>query len=290
MGVHFNSADKEKLYHGAMTTNLGRYFVAHVEGLSRDAQDYRTAPYQHNKMYHDKLEDSFAKSQSSSVGLSWVGDKGYLGVAYGERKDKYGLPAHSHVYDDYYIDLLSRTSTIRNSNPVLRQYYKGYLKYYPFLADEIDINYSNPGVHCKTGTYGLHDTLCIHKHNHNSANQGTQAHTNAHHHDGEKPHIDLETKHYDIRGEWNVPFLGLDKIKLTASRADYQHDEKTGDSVENAFANRGENVRLELFHRPIGRLTGIFGVQMLSQKQHANDKTQIKAQHQRVKTYCMTIR
>lgn len=102
------------------------------------AGDYRTPSYQYQGSTHHKLANSFVDNRSGSVGLSWVGDKGYLGVAYSQRKDKYGLPAHSHLYDEYYMHVLLSDVHWR----------KPYLKHYPFLMEETDIDYNNPGIDC----------------------------------------------------------------------------------------------------------------------------------------------
>lgn len=251
LGVRVNSADQERLIAGQINANLGQHFVAHLEGLKKDAKDYRTATFYHNGERHRKLDDSFSDSQSVAAGLSWVGDAGYLGVAYSERKDNYGLPAHSHLYEHYDVELIQNSTLFR----------KGYLKYYPFLIDETDVFYNNPGIKCREGNYGVHHNphLCGHE-GHDHSLDG---------HDHDSPYIALHTKRYDVRGQWYQPLTGLDQIRLTASQANYRHDEKTGSVVDNAFANQAYNVRLELVHAPIGRLTGVLGVQHLSQKQHA---------------------
>ena len=68
-----------------------------------------------------RLPDSYADSKTGSIGLSWVGDKGFLGVAYSDRRDRYGLPAHSHLYDDCHADIIWQKSLIN----------KRYLQLYP---------------------------------------------------------------------------------------------------------------------------------------------------------------
>lgn len=60
----------------------------------------------------------------------------------------------------------------------------------------------------------------------------------------------------------------------------YRHDEKTGSIVDNAFKNRGRNVRLEFVHAPMGDLTGIFGVQHLYQDSQALDLHTLDYQRQ----------
>ncbi|MGN6876388.1 ligand-gated channel, partial [Neisseria sp. P0021.S007] len=172
-----------------------------------------------------------------SIGLSWVGDKGFLGVAYSDRRDRYGLPAHSHLYDDCHADIIWQKSLIN----------KRYLQLYPHLLTEEDIDYDNPGLSC-----GFHDDDNAHAHAHSG-----------------KPWIDLRNKRYEIRAEWKQPLPGFEALRVHLNRNDYHHDEKTGDAVENFFKNKTQNARIELRHLPIGRLKGSWGVQYLGQKSSA---------------------
>ncbi len=47
----------------------------------------------------DYLPDSWAKSQSGTLGLSWIGERGYVGASMTHRQDRYGLPAHNPMYE-----------------------------------------------------------------------------------------------------------------------------------------------------------------------------------------------
>lgn len=265
VGTRFNLADREKLYYGALTANLGSHFVAQVKGMKRDAEDYKTPEFWHEELLHKKLDDSFSASKSGSLGVSWVGERGYLGVAVSERKDKYGLPAHDHFYDDYDIEVLYR--------PSFRG--RGYLKYYPFLADETDIFHNNAGIKCRTASYHGHPFLCSWHTQGHSHGLGGHIHVvkDEHDHDHDNPHIAMDIRRYDVKGEWKQPLKGLDRIRFLASQADYRHDEKTGAVVDNAFENQGKTARLEFVHSPMtlfnGELTGLLGGQAIQQKQHA---------------------
>ncbi|OYZ42955.1 MAG: TonB-dependent receptor, partial [Acidovorax sp. 16-64-162] len=46
-----------------------------------------------------KVPGSFNRTDTGSVGLSWVGDRGYLGAAYTRQTAKYGLPGHNHSFE-----------------------------------------------------------------------------------------------------------------------------------------------------------------------------------------------
>lgn len=236
-GLRLSSGNLEKLTSAGINIGLGNNFVLHTEGLYRKSGDYAVPRYQKEEGRLKRLPDSHADSKTGSIGLSWVGDKGFLGVEYSDRRDRYGLPAHSHLYDDCHADIIWQKSLIN----------KRYLQLYPHLLTEEDVDYDNPGLSC-----GFHDDDNAHAHAHNG-----------------KPWIDLRNKRYELRAEWKQPLPGFEALRVHLNRNDYHHDEKAGDAVENFFNNKTHNARIELRHQPIGRLKGSWGVQYLGQKSSA---------------------
>ena len=79
----------------ALTGGAGNVAV-HAEGLARDASDYRVGQ---GGPRGRKVPGSFNRTDTGSVGLSWVGDRGYLGAAYTRQTAKYGLPGHNHSFE-----------------------------------------------------------------------------------------------------------------------------------------------------------------------------------------------
>lgn len=79
----------------SLTGGAGNLAV-HVEGVARDAGDYRVGK---GWSGGSKVLGSFNRTDTGSVGLSWVGDQGYLGAAYTRQTAKYGLPGHNHSFD-----------------------------------------------------------------------------------------------------------------------------------------------------------------------------------------------
>ena len=73
------------------------HLAVHVEGVARDAGDYRVGKGWPNG---SKVLGSFNRTNTGSVGLSWVGDRGYLGAAYTRQTARYGLPGHNHGLED----------------------------------------------------------------------------------------------------------------------------------------------------------------------------------------------
>lgn len=81
---------------GALEVTAGSGNLAfHAEGLKRDARDYRVG----SGWDHDRVDGSYNQTGTGSLGVSWVGARGYLGLAYTRQQNEYGLPGHSHDYE-----------------------------------------------------------------------------------------------------------------------------------------------------------------------------------------------
>ncbi|HCN35023.1 MAG TPA: TonB-dependent receptor [Acinetobacter johnsonii] len=102
-GLRYNSGSDEKLASAGATVALGSQFALRVEGSKREANDYIAPNYFHK--HEGELEkerrvgNTFAKGETVSVGGSWIGERGFAGIAYTNRQDQYGLPGHSHEYE-----------------------------------------------------------------------------------------------------------------------------------------------------------------------------------------------
>jgi len=83
----------------SLTGGTGNLAV-HVEGVARDAGDYRVGKgWAPEGEATRKVLGSFNRTDTGSVGLSWVGERGYLGAAYTRQTAKYGLPGHNHGFE-----------------------------------------------------------------------------------------------------------------------------------------------------------------------------------------------
>lgn len=103
-GIRYNSGSDEKLASAGATVALGNQVALRVEGSKRDANSYIAPNYFHD---HDgelekerRVGNTFAQSDTVNVGLSWIYDRGFSGISYSNRQDQYGLPGHSHEYED----------------------------------------------------------------------------------------------------------------------------------------------------------------------------------------------
>ncbi|MEQ1103718.1 zinc piracy TonB-dependent receptor ZnuD [Acinetobacter ursingii] len=99
IGLRYNTGSDEKLGAAGVTVGLGDQVALRVEGLKRDANNYIAPDYVHEGERERRVDNTFAKSDNVSVGLSWIYDRGFTGVSYTNRQDQYGLPGHSHEYE-----------------------------------------------------------------------------------------------------------------------------------------------------------------------------------------------
>ncbi|RKG33853.1 TonB-dependent receptor [Acinetobacter guerrae] len=99
IGLRYNTGSDEKLGAAGVTVGLGDQVALRIEGLKRDANNYIAPDYVHEGERERRVDNTFAKSDNVSVGLSWIYDRGFTGVSYTNRQDQYGLPGHSHEYE-----------------------------------------------------------------------------------------------------------------------------------------------------------------------------------------------
>lgn len=72
--------------------------AVHVEGVKRRSSNYKVPDWTTRR-----LAGSDQDTGIGSVGLSWVHDRGYTGVAFSQTRSKYGIPGHSHEYDECHV-------------------------------------------------------------------------------------------------------------------------------------------------------------------------------------------
>lgn len=242
--LRYNTNSNEKLATSGITLGLGEHIALRFEGLTRDSNNYHVPEFNLGKKI-DFVPDTFNKTNSGTYALSFIGERGYLGVAYNERREVYGLPGHNHSLDTCGAHIWGR-------NPESDYF----LEIYPHLMRNSDL--VNTHFHCGSnhalGGAHSHDNPYGHKHDHTLGG----------------PVVDSLSQRYDIRTELQQPFRGFDKLRLSYSATDYKHDERDGSIPVNLFKNKGYNVRLELLHQEIAGLTGVWGVQYQTATSSAN--------------------
>lgn len=116
------TADGEQTGVVGLTAGAGN-FAIRLEAIDRTSDDYDIPSYlrpheeheeEHDDEDHDEDEDhdheeegpvtsvagTFNDTRTLTLGASWIGSRGYLGVAVTEQNSTYGLPGHEHGYED----------------------------------------------------------------------------------------------------------------------------------------------------------------------------------------------
>ncbi len=88
------TADDERSAVGGVTVGLGT-FALRAEGVYRNTDDYRVP----GRFGADRVAGSYNDTNTVTLGGSWIGDRGYLGVAYTRQRSEYGLPGHEHEFE-----------------------------------------------------------------------------------------------------------------------------------------------------------------------------------------------
>lgn len=95
-----NSASREGTGAFGITAGSGS-FAIRAEGLVRRADDYAVGG---GWSEGRRVEGSHHRSETGSLGMSWIGDRGYLGLAYTRQQSRYGLPGHAHDMGECHAD------------------------------------------------------------------------------------------------------------------------------------------------------------------------------------------
>jgi iron complex outermembrane recepter protein len=92
--IRGGTADDEAAGVAGLTAGAGP-LAFRIEGARRRTSDYAVPDWSEKR-----LEGSYNRSWTAAAGASWIGERGYLGAAYTEQRSTYGLPGHTHEYED----------------------------------------------------------------------------------------------------------------------------------------------------------------------------------------------
>ncbi len=88
---------------GAASINFGTgNFAVHVDGMKRDTDDYDIPGYAELDQDTDEdmekgvLENSSIETENVSAGVSWIGERGFIGLAVSRLDSNYGIPGSHH--------------------------------------------------------------------------------------------------------------------------------------------------------------------------------------------------
>lgn len=261
--LRYNANNDEKVATASIAVGIGEHLAVRAEGLTRRSDEYKVPHFQADTPL-TYLPGSQNRSTVGTLGISYIhDDDSYIGASYSQRRDNYHIPGHIHCYSD---------------REHFTKWYgssRYYLPIYPHLMDDDDIA-DNPHTHCQ------------HTHSEPSVANPTGVLVD---HTHDTPWIDMTSKRIDVRGQWQQPIQGIERLKFSFTHADYYHDEKDPGnqagtsntktterdsqidkgSANAIFTNKGTNARLELYHTPTERFSGLLGVQYQTQKTQAGE-------------------
>lgn len=198
-------------------------FAVRAEGTKRQDNEYEIPGSP------GKQAGSFNDTDSYSLGASFIGERGYLGLAYGEQNLSYGLLAHEHAD--------CHTHAARDWHCVGEE--------------------DGHGGHGHDEDEHDHDD---HDHDHDHEDEHDHDHGHDHDHAG-VPYIKMKQKRWDLRGELNDPLPGFELARLRVGHSNYSHDEIEGGEAATRFSNDATDARLELTHEPLFGWRGVLGGQ-----------------------------
>ena len=218
---------------GSFNAGTGK-FAFHLDGMKRYSSDYDIPGYAvlnrdpDDEMEKGVLENSSIKSENVSLGVSWVGERGFMGFAVSRLDSDYGiLGGHHHGEEDHF--------------------------------DEIDLDmdldhHDDEDDHENEGDHEEDE-------DHENGEDHEQDEAD---HDGEEgsPRIDLGSTRYDFEASINEPFTGIHRIRTRWTYTDYNHDEVEGNGdVAVTFLNEEVGGRVEIVHHPLAGWQGAVGIQ-----------------------------
>lgn len=87
-----NTGAKEGAGALGVTLGLGR-FALRAEGLKRESGDYDVG---RGWSGGQRVGGSYNRTETASLGMSYIADNGFVGVAYTQQRNRYGLAGHDH--------------------------------------------------------------------------------------------------------------------------------------------------------------------------------------------------
>lgn len=80
-------------------------FAWHADGLYRDSDDVDIPGSSHTADHEDATDGFIANTNSrahgGSLGGSWIGSSGFIGLSINQQKNQYGIPAGAHAHEEH---------------------------------------------------------------------------------------------------------------------------------------------------------------------------------------------
>ncbi|RRD42468.1 TonB-dependent receptor [Comamonadaceae bacterium OH3737_COT-264] len=210
----------------ALTGGAGP-IALHVEGLKRSADAYRPGSGWSQRV----VEGSDNRTWHGSLGASFIHERGFIGLAYSRLRSQYGLPGHSHDYEDCH----PHGNHLHCGSHGEADHGHGS---HPHESTPPGCHWHGEHLHCPGGGHGEEGHIAL---------------------------VDMDSARWDLRGQWRDPLPGFTSARLRAGLTDYRHDEIDHGVIGTTFSNQAHDARLELEHQSLaigaGQLRGLIGMQ-----------------------------
>ena len=246
---------------GSFNAGAGN-FAFHLDGMKRYSRDYDIPGYAvlnrdpDDEMEKGVLENSSIKSENVSLGVSWVGERGFMGFAVSRLDSNYGiLGGHHHGAEDHFdeidMDLDHHDDEDDHENGE---------------DHEEDEHHEDGDDHDEEDNHDEeddHENGGDHEEDEHQEDEDGHEHDEADHGEEEgRPRIDLGSTRYDFEASAYEPFSGIHRIRTRWTYTDYNHDEVEGNGdVAVTFLNEEVGGRVEIVHHPLAGWQGAVGIQ-----------------------------
>jgi iron complex outermembrane receptor protein len=237
------AADQIEIFRGPTTLLYGSGAVGGVVNTVTTRIPVR-APADGLEGAFEVRGDTVAAARNAAVRLDGGASRFAWHFDAGRRdSDDYEIPGYAHAdVDAGNADADDAFGTLENSAAESESAAFGA----SWLGDD---GFLGVGINTFDTLYGIPG----HSHEHESEEGG---------HEEGAVRIDLRQRRLDLRGGWDGWSGAIERINVRLGVNDYEHVELEGDAVGTQFTNDARELRVEMLHRPIGKWSGAFGVQL----------------------------
>lgn len=182
--------------------------------------------HEEKEAHKGSVENSGLNTVGGAFGLSYVGDRGFVGVSMSHYESDYGIPGGAHAHH----------------------------------GEEDHDEHDHDDDHDDDDHHDDHDD--DHGDDHDHDDDHGDDHDD---HEDHNVNIALKQKRYDVKAGINQPFEGMERFVVRYAQTDYKHTEFEEDEMGTHYFNEGQELRAELTHAPLGNWRGALGVQYSNQ-------------------------
>ena len=249
---------------GAGSLNFGAgNFAFHIDGLARNTGDYNIPGFGELEPEDDAtrgvLENSSIDTENIAGGLSWVGQRGFMGFSVSRYENNFGIPGHHHHDDEHgHGHDMMADMDLDDDHDHDHDEEDEHHDDDEHEHDEEDEHHDDEGMDHHDEEDEHHDEHDDHDHEEDGHHDDEHEHGDDEEEGGTRS--DMRQTRYDFMAGLDDPLPGLRRINLRWGYNDYKHDEIEGNGeIGTTFDNDEVEGRVELLHNAIGGWSGVLG-------------------------------